>query len=65
MVFPGLMDLLVPIATSPIEISGRQLMTSVSPSEAIPHTPRLNAGNYTTQALRTTSIERASPLRLA
>jgi homoserine O-acetyltransferase len=47
--YPGLMDLLVPIASQPIEISGRNWMTRRIAIEAIRHDPDWNAGNYTTK----------------
>jgi homoserine O-acetyltransferase len=43
------MDLLVPIASQPIEISGRNWMTRRIAIEAIRHDPDWNEGNYTTK----------------
>jgi homoserine O-acetyltransferase len=47
--YPGLMDLLVPIASQPIEISGRNWMTRRIAIEAIRHDSDWNDGNYTTK----------------
>jgi homoserine O-acetyltransferase len=47
--YPGLMDLLVPIASQPIEISGRNWITRRIAIEAIRHDPDWNDGNYTTK----------------
>jgi homoserine O-acetyltransferase len=47
--YPGLMDALVPIASQPIEISGRNWIGRRIAIEAIRHDPDWNEGNYTTK----------------
>jgi homoserine O-acetyltransferase len=45
-IYPGFMDGLVPIASQPIEISGRNWMMRRMAIEAIRHDPDWNEGNY-------------------
>ena len=47
--YPGFMDALVPIASQPIEISGRNWIARRIAIEAIRHDPGWNGGNYTTK----------------
>jgi homoserine O-acetyltransferase len=47
--YPGLMDALVPIASQPVEISGRNWIGRRIAIEAIRHDPDWNEGNYTTK----------------
>jgi homoserine O-acetyltransferase len=50
--YPGLMDALVPIASQPIEISGRNWIGRRIAIEAIRHDPDWNEGNYSTKPTR-------------
>jgi homoserine O-acetyltransferase len=50
--YPALMDALVPIASQPIEISGRNWIGRRIAIEAIRHDPDWNEGNYTTKPTR-------------
>ena len=50
--YPGFMDALVPIASQPIEISGRNWIGRRIAIEAIRHDPDWNEGNYTTKPTR-------------
>jgi homoserine O-acetyltransferase len=47
--YPGFMDALVPIASQPIEISGRNWISRRIAIEAIRNDPDWNGGNYTTK----------------
>ncbi len=47
--YPGLMDALVPIASQPVEISGRNWIGRRIAIEAIRNDPGWNEGNYTTK----------------
>lgn len=47
--YPGFMDALVPIASQPVEISGRNWISRRIAIEAIRNDPGWNEGNYTTK----------------
>jgi homoserine O-acetyltransferase len=47
--YPGFMDALVPIASQPVEISGRNWISRRIAIEAIRNDPGWNEGNYTTR----------------
>ena len=47
--YPGLMDALVPIASQPVQISGRNWITRRIAIEAIRNDPGWNGGDYTTK----------------
>ena len=68
--YPGFMDALVPIASQPVEISGRNWISRRIAIEAIRNDPGLERGNYTTKPthyIRTApfaSLMTESPVRL-
>jgi homoserine O-acetyltransferase len=68
--YPGFMDALVPIASQPIAISGRNWLSRRIAIEAIRNDPDYNGGNYTTNPthyIRTApfaSLMTESPVRL-
>ena len=68
--YPGFMDALVPIASQPIAISGRNWLSRRIAIEAIRNDPDYNGGNYTTKPthyIRTAlfaSLMTESPVRL-
>ena len=47
--YPGFMDALVPMASQPTEMAGRNWMTGRLLTESIRNDPEWNGGNYTTQ----------------
>lgn len=56
--YPGFMDALVPMASQPTEMSGRNWMTRRMLTESIRNDPAWNGGNYTSQppALRAMNV---------